>query len=172
MESNITTKIISLIGWLLLFAALGFYLYGIGLAVYLSWPASEPIIPPAIVTPILYPEILSTTIGSIQALLLTNLGVVLGIAITNPNSNSARFLKLTLPSRNDSEKVVPSPIEINEIIQLLAVAVFIVVLVACLVVWIHKDFSVKPEYVVSVIPESGKIFLGVVLAYLAAVLSH
>ena len=31
-------SIASYVGWLLLFAALGFYIYGMGQAIYLSWP--------------------------------------------------------------------------------------------------------------------------------------
>ena len=60
--------------------------------------------------------------------------------------------------------------QLKEKIQVLAVIVYILVLIACLITWIHNDFTSSPGEIVSVVSESGKMFLGVILAYLAALL--
>ena len=65
------SPMVAYIGWLLILAALGFYGYGIVQAILLSWGTTVP------VDYTNYPETLSTTMSSIQALLLTNLGVML-----------------------------------------------------------------------------------------------
>jgi len=70
------TVITSFVGWLLILSALAFYLYGIGDAIPLSWKGG--------IGEGDYPEVINTTINSIQALLLTNLGIVLGISVTKP----------------------------------------------------------------------------------------
>ncbi len=150
--------IASYVGWLLLLSALGFYGYGITKAV-LQTVSGE----------IKYHEFLLATIGSIQALLLANLGVVLGIKVAKPDSNIARSISFKWGSNTGGEPI--PPMEIKEKIQLIALSVYSLSLVVCFITWIVKDFTVDPTMIVSVIPESGKMFIGVVLAYLSTVLS-
>ncbi len=154
--------IVSYVGWLLVAAAAIFYGYGMYEAITLSWSkVTSP-------TTIDYPEVLSTTIGTMQALLLANLGMVLGISIANPNSALARSLML-----NKDVKLLapPPPLDVKDKIQLVALVIYILALIACLITWIVNKFSTDSKDVVSIISESGKMFIGVVLAYLTAVLS-
>jgi hypothetical protein len=152
------SPIIAYTGWFLLLAVFGFYGYGIVNAIWLSLgngSAKD------------YPAFLLTTIGSIQALLLTNLGVLLGISITKPDSGVARQLMM-----QNTRKVIPpptDPMELKVQIQLFALVIYVISLVACLVTWIIKGFIVDDQ-IISIIPESAKMFVGVVLAYLTAVL--
>ena len=153
------TRIAAYVGWLLIAAAAAFYFYGIADAICLSWskaPGSEPIP---------YPEVLSTTIGTIQALLLANLGMVLGISITNPKSGLANSLML------NKEVQIDTPLQVKEKVQLVAVVIYVIALIACMTTWAVNGFSTDSKNVVSIIAESGKMFIGVVLAYLTAVLS-
>ena len=159
-------SIVSYVGWLLLVAALGFYVYGIYEAIRISWPKIPDIEPGA------YPEVLSTTIGSIQALLLANLGVILGISISKPNSGVARAILLNRDANMEVAKSLPPPMDIREKIQLFALVLYIITLIACLITWIHNDFSTDSKKIISVIAESGKMFIGVVLVYLTAVLGR
>ncbi|MBC7509058.1 MAG: hypothetical protein H7320_09970 [Ferruginibacter sp.] len=117
---------VSYVGWLLFFAALGFYSYGIFEAIRLSWSTE----PETVI--IKYHDVLSTTIGSIQALLLANLGMVLGVSIADPNSNVARSLKLN-KTENGIEKAPPPPMELKDKIQLSALIIYVICLIACLV---------------------------------------
>jgi hypothetical protein len=156
-------SIIAYSGWLLLITAFGFYAYGIIHAIQVSW-GSVPITKE-------YNEVLSATIGSIQALLLTNLGMLLGISVANPSSTVARHLMLGRPIAQEQaiSLAVPPPLEVKEKVQLFALVIFIISLIACLITWAVDDFISKPEQVVSVVASSGKMFVGVVLAYLTAV---
>ena len=162
-------SIASYVGWLLLFSALGFYVYGMQHAIFLSWPnghisSMEQERVKDIPDIKFWPE-LATLLSSIQALLLTNLGIVLGIAITNRNSALAKALLI-----NRKGIVPPNPMALKEQIQIFAVIIYILVLIASLITWIHNDFSSSPKEIVSIISESGKMFFGVMLAYLAALL--
>ena len=137
---EIIKEIISYVGWLLLFSALSFYLYGITDAIIKTINATKE-------NPALYPPFMSATIGSIQALLLANLGVLLGISVTNPNSNVARSLRLS-GSRINLAVSPPSPMELSQKIQLLALIIYILSLIACLVTWITKNFVDDSKLVV------------------------
>ena len=159
------SPVVVYVGWLLLFAAISFYGYGIFEAIMLSWsetPIGENDFPP----------FLATTISSMQALLLTNLGILLGISIAKPESGVARQLML---GNNDKHRInaeIKGPLAIREKIQLFSLVIYIISLIACMATWIKDDFSSKPTEVVSLISESGKMFIGVVLAYLTAVLAN
>jgi hypothetical protein len=59
---------------------------------------------------------------------------------------------------------------LSERIQLVSLVVFILCLIGCLITWIIKDFSEKSTEVVGVVASSGKMFIGVTVAYLAAAL--
>lgn len=156
------TPFISYVGWFLLGAALCFYGYGIIDAIVLSWSDITA------QKDIAYSDVLATSIGSMQALLLANLGMVLGISVAQPGSAISHALKL---NKTGIGKVPPPPMEVKEQLQLFALLIYVLALTACLVTWIVNGFSVKATDVVLVIPESGKMFIGVVLAYLTAVLS-
>ena len=153
------SPIVASVGWLLIFSAISFYLYGITDAIILSWCSTAPIPENK------YPEAISATISSMQALLLTNLGVLLGISITKSNSAVAKNLMLHIKS----ESIIADPLTLRETIQLVALCIYIFSLIACLITWIHSNFCTTN--VVAVISESGKMFLGVVLAYLTAILN-
>ena len=157
--------IIAYIGWLLIVASFGFYVYGIYEAIALSWQKEDIIVGQ-------YPEVLSTTIGAIQALLLANLGILLGISIAKPESGVAKSLMLNTSKTKLAGYVPPQPLQIKDKIQLFALVIYIFSLIACLITWGHDGFSTDSTKVISIISESGKMFIGVVLAYLTAVLSN
>jgi hypothetical protein len=154
------SKIITLVGWLLLVSALGFYAFGVYQAIAQTLVSSDS-------QPVKYPEFLATSIGSIQALLLTNLGILLGISVKAPTSGIARYLKLT----GGTQGVTASPLELKEQIQLFAMVIYVISLIACLITWVSVDFVTDSKLVVSLITESSKMFIGVVLAYLTVVLN-
>jgi hypothetical protein len=157
--------VVAYVGWLLLFAAISFYCYGIFEAIRLSWNE----------TPIKendFPAFLATTISSIQALLLTNLGILLGIAIAKPDSDVARQLMLGNIHKQRITGEIKDPLEIKEKIQLFSLVIYIISLIACMITWVKNDFSSAYTDIVSLISESGKMFIGVVLAYLTAVLGN
>ncbi len=156
---------VAYIGWLLIFAAISFYGYGIFEAIRLSWsktPIGESD----------FPAFLATTISSIQALLLTNLGILLGISIAKPESGVAMQLMLGKIDKQKITAEIKDPLEIKEKIQLFSLVIYIISLIACMITWAKNDFSSAPTDVVSLIAESGKMFIGVVLAYLTAVLGN
>ncbi len=165
--------IINLVGWLLLFSALGFFLYGIGYAIYLSWDGNvEKEYAPA----------LEGIIASLQALLLTNLGMLLGISVANPQSGIAQQLLLGRPAKGvEAQKLdLPDPLSLREKIQLFGLVVYVVSLIVCVVTWAVNDFpsglsndttTTTKREVLPLIAASGKIFFGVALAYLTLVLT-
>jgi hypothetical protein len=152
------------IGWLLLISIFGFYLYGIIRAIQLSLCGSVQD----------YPIALSTTISSIQALLLTNLGALLGISVTNPQSGIAHALMLKNGLRNNATGALqqlapPDPLVLRDKIQLFALVVYIASLIACTITWIHFKFETDSKKIVDCVSQSGKMFIGVCLAYLTVV---
>lgn len=163
MDNSIQERIISYAGWLLMLTASGFYGYGIFDAVILSWP--KPPIPPDA-----YHAVLSTTIGTMQALLLANLGMLLGVSVSNPQSAVARALKLNGTSAVGVDLAPLPPTDVKDKIQLFALVIYLISLIICFVTWIRNDFSSLPADVISIVPESGKMFIGVVLAYMTAIL--
>lgn len=158
-------SVVSNVGWLLIVAVLGFYVYGIYEAVRISWPKEDDIAVGA------FHEVLSTTVGTIQAMLLANLGVILGISIAKPNSAIARQVMLN-PGVKTTPQSPPPPMDLREKIQLFALVIYVLSLITCLITWIVNNFSSDPTKIISLIPESGKMFIGVVLAYLTAVLNN
>ena len=157
--------VVAYVGWLLIFAAISFYGYGIFEAIRLSWsvkPLGENDFPP----------FLSTTISSMQALLLTNLGILLGISIAKPESGVARQLMLGKTGKEILSAEIKDPLELREKIQLFSLIIYIISLIACMITWAKNDFSSNTTDVVSLIAESGKMFIGVVLAYLTTVLGN
>jgi len=155
-------SLIAYVGWLLLLTAFAFYAYGLYQAIYLSW-GEGPIKKE-------YNEVLSVTVGSMQALLLANLGMLLGISVADPGSGVARQLMLNRATSTSVRAAIPPPLALKEKVQLFALVVFIVSLVICLITWMVDDFSSDSKNVISIVSSSGKMFIGVVLAYLTAVL--
>src|ERR1035441_8193974 len=103
----------------------GAYLYGAALACVISWP-----IPIDSAKPINFPVFLSLIVTSIAAVLSTNLGAVLGITVTNPNS-SFRETKTWNPINFFTN---PS----FSIIQITACYVYILSLLSAAIVWGHR----------------------------------
>lgn len=153
-------NVVAYVGWFLLTAALGFYVYGMYEVVSQTFCSGKQ--------PIKISEVLTTTLSSIQALLLANLGIILGISISKPESKVARAVLFN--AGNSNLKEVDSPMQIASKVQLFAVIIYILSLVICLVAWACKEFVTDAAKVVPVVSESGKMFIGVVLAYLTAVL--
>ncbi len=148
------------IGWLLVLAAFGLYAYGIEQAIYQSLSKLPPGQKPSI------PEPLDVMVSSIGAILLTNLGAVLGISVTNPDSGLARKFLLI----KAGAAPIPPPLNSREKIQYAGVIIFILALISCFIVWAKKGFSSDAAEIVSVIPQLGKTLIGVVSAYLAFIL--
>lgn len=136
-----------------LFIILGcaFYIYGIVLACIKSWPAGP--------VDFEFRVFLSTSITSIAALLATNLGAVLGISITNPNSTFKKantwnpFTAITDPEPNKY--------------QAIAIYVYVASLLACGIVWAKKGFTEDSTHIIPIIPEMTKTLIGVIIGSLA-----
>lgn len=159
------------VGWLLLAGVFGFYVYGLGLAIDLSWTGN--------IAKGSYPAALSTAISSIQALLLTNLGALLGISVTNRQSSVAHALLLHGPSTAGGGgagaaqfPAPPDPLALREKVQLAALVLYILGLLAYLITWGHADFVSDDSRIVDLVSQSGKMFIGVAIAYLTAVLGR
>lgn len=160
------SPVIAYVGWLLLLSALGFYVYGIYEAIRLSWPDKH-------IGTDEYSPVLESVISSLQALFLTNLGMLLGISVAKPQSEVAKQLMLGRLGGNNAQALqVTDPLLVRDIIQFFALALYILSLIGCVVTWAANHFSSKPEEVVPLVSASGKMFFGVVLAYLTAVLSR
>jgi hypothetical protein len=161
------TSIPALVGWLLLLSALGFYGYGIFEAIRLSWDGKGKSFDDM--------NFIPGIISSIQAILLTNLGAVLGISVANPKSALARQV---LPQKdkaangdNANTKDIVSPLDLKDKIQLFALSIYILSLIACLISWGNNNF-VNDTTISSVVSHSGQMFFGVILAYLSLIFSR
>lgn len=154
------TQIASLAGWLLVLFTSLIYLYGVGFAIFnpLDKDGSAYI-----------PEPLDNIVSTIGAILLTNLGAVLGISVAKPNSAFARF-----PLLVGQKGIAPDPVSQRETIQYIAVIVYMVVLVACFFKWASVAFvkDGDPKKVVPIVIQNGKNLIGVIAAYAAYILSN
>ena len=146
-----------LIGWFLLFIAVSLYLFGIYFAIFNATPQAGG-------TDVKLPDVFDTLTASIGAILLTNLGAVLGISVSQPNSGLAG--KTLMASAN-----VPAPMTQRETIQFIAVLVYLVALVACFIAWAVNSFREKPEPIAALVSQNGKMLIGVISAYVAFVLA-
>ena len=150
------------IGWFLIATALAFFLYGVYNAIHISWdkmPGTDNL-------PV--SEGLDAGISSISAILLTNLGAVLGISITNRRSALARSILIRKQEGNEREII--APVNSREQVQMIGVLIYILSLTACFVTWIHNDFSSDPKQILPFVSQSAKMFIGVITAYLTLVL--
>jgi len=111
----------------------------------------------------LMPLFLASAVTSIAAVLATNLGAVLGIAIANPQS-LYRQRKSWNPLRAFTN---PNP----TVWQTLACYVYIIGLLAAAVVWGIKNFTTDNKQIVALIPEMTKSLLGVIVGALAVSLN-
>lgn len=148
----------ALIGWILLVAGLGVYLCGIIFAIF--FPIEDTQNGQVVM---LMPEALETVTTSVGAILLTNLGAVLGISIVKPNNGLARVAMKSIS--------VPEPITMREAIQIAAVLLYIISLLACGIKWGIATFKQEPDPVVALIPQYAKTLIGVITAYIAFVLA-
>jgi len=129
------------------------YIYGIYQACYISLQADPDLSK--------MPAFLSSIVTSIGAVLATNLGAVLGIAIAAPTSSFAQASWKPLA-------VFTSPTPTN--VQITACYLYVLILVVVSIVWGIKDFDTV--HVVSTIPELTKTFLGVIVGVLAITLAR
>lgn len=161
------TKLNAFIGWFLILALFSLYLYGSFLAIYISWTKSGD--------GLVLREGLDAAISSINALLLTNLGAVLGISVTNPTSALARNI---LPKRavagdqdkENQEREVKLPMDSREQIQLYSVIVLLIVLLACLVTYACKGWTSDIKVLLPFVSQGAKLFIGVAIAYITFIL--
>ncbi|MBL0356522.1 MAG: hypothetical protein IPP72_06310 [Chitinophagaceae bacterium] len=151
-------KIPAITGWVLLLVAFAVYLYGIYFAIWMPIPKGNTVY---------IPEPLDSILSSINAILLTNLGAVLGISVAKPSSGLARMTMI-----RSNAAIVQDPTTMREVIQYCAVIIYLIVLVVCFFVWAQNTFleegKIKP--VVSVITQNGKTLFGVIAAYIAFIL--
>lgn len=136
---------------LFIYLGCAFYIYGIALACIKSWPPGA--------VDFDFKVFLATTVTSIAALLATNLGAVLGITITNPNS-SFHKTKTWNPL---SAITNPEP---NKY-QVIAIYVYVASLLACTIVWGKKGFTEETTHIIPIIPEMTKTLIGVIIGSLA-----
>ena len=107
------------------------------------------------------PPFLSNIITNIGAVLATNLGAVLGIAINNPASKyNMMFLN---PFTNFAQSGITGA-------QILACYIYTLALVVVAIVWGIKKFTTDPKQIVSTIPELTKTLLGVIVGVFAITL--
>ncbi len=105
------------------------------------------------------PSFLSSVVTSIAAIFATNLGAVLGITISNPQSILSR-----------SENWIPFNITATNAptaFQVTACYIYVVGLLAAAIVWARKNFSADPKAIIPLIPELTKSLLGVMIGALA-----
>jgi len=130
------------------------YLYGIFQACWIS--LQKPVNVDAM------PAFLSSIITSIGAVLATNLGAVLGIAISNPKSEySTKFFS---PFTVFAKPGITT-------VQITACYIYILTLVVVAIVWGIKKFTTDPKQIVSTIPELTKTLLGVIVGVFAITLA-
>lgn len=145
-------QIAAIVGWFLLLIVFGIYLYGIYYAI-----ANTQL-----------PGPFDALLSSIGAILLTNLGAVLGISVTNLGSSLAQ---LVIPGSTRSIEI-PDPLSQREIIQYVSLIIYLLVLVVCFAVWIKSGFanSEEPNKIASIVEQNAKILFGVITAYIALIL--
>lgn len=130
------------------------FIYGIGLACIFTLENKPSEV---------YPSFLASTVTSIAAVLSTNLGGVVGIAIVTPQS-TLRDRKAWNPLRLFTD---PSPTSV----QVVACYIYIVALVAAGVVWAMKSF-VETAQIATLIPQLSKTLLGIIVGVMALSLNQ
>jgi hypothetical protein len=155
-------NVVAIIGWLLLAAGIGSFIYGIYFAIFLSYEVEEHGL-----TVLKMPETLEAITTGVGAILLTNLGAMLGISITQPAAKTTRIAFAPSAMRI----TVIDPPTIRDWIQTGAVLIYVIALVACGIKWASATFKATPDLVVPLISQNSKTLIGVVSAYFAFVLA-
>jgi|GEM_PF-1685494 len=157
-------KIPVIIGWFLLVIVFVLYLYGIFYAIFMP---DEVLNSQKIIIGYTIPEPLDTLVSTIGAILLTNLGAVLGISVSQPQSGLAG--KTLILSKSVK---IPDPLTKRELIQIVSVMIYILTLIACFVAWGYSTFGSSEDLkpVVPFVQLYGKTLIGVITAYIAFVL--
>jgi hypothetical protein len=145
----------TIIGSILLVIAFGVYLYGICCAIARknldsNYNLNEP---------------LNTLTATIDAILLTNLGAVLGYSVAKPDSALAYLTLL-----GNTNKNMPS-LSATDNIQIIASIIYLIVLIACFITWAIKKFSPDAKEIAPLVIQNSKALIGVITAYLAFALS-
>ncbi|QIL40572.1 hypothetical protein G7074_15640 [Pedobacter sp. HDW13] len=127
------------------------YLYGVWIACSISWAPRD--------TPVSINSFLSSVVSSIAAVLATNLGAVLGISITKPQSPFGKLKNWTSFSllANDGATIF----------QIIACFVYVLSLLAAAIVWVHTGFETESTKIISLIPEMTKSLVGVIIGVMA-----
>lgn len=151
----------ALIGWVLILIGLGIYLYGIYYAIFTPIQVFDMA---GNLVQLKIPETLDTLTTTIGAILLTNLGAVLGISLSQPKSALANRTSFSKASLEISE-----PMNKREILQYIAVLIYLTVLFACFITWAFYSFQTSGEAkpIVSLVEQYGKTLIGVITAYIA-----
>jgi hypothetical protein len=153
----------ALIGWILILAVFGVYLYGAFHAIQISWTGKHPSSESLKIE-----EGLDAAISSINALLLTNFGAVLGISVAIPSSALSK--NLLLSGRSGTEKEIVPPMSKREQIQFASVLVFLLVLIASMVTYIYDGWTSDTKSILPFVSQSAKMFIAVIVAYFAFIL--
>ena len=141
---------------LLIFLGCGLFVYGILKACLLSWSPENSSYDMA--------SFLTGSVTSIAAILSTNLGAVLGISLSAPNSSRFKISENWNPI-----SFFTKPNQTN--IQIIACYIYILSLLAAGIVWAHRDFITETNKIVPLIPELTKSLLGVIVGVLAITLN-
>jgi len=152
----------NIIGWILLACVLGFYSYGMFSAIEKSWPTGDQNIDPAI------PEQLESFLSAIGALLLTNFGAVLGFALAKQNSLLGARMGL---NRIDVNSEIPPTASQLQNIQTVAILVYLVVLVSCVITWMHNGYTSDTTQVSSLVSHTANTFFAVLIAYFGTLMA-
>jgi hypothetical protein len=155
----------ALIGWFLILVALGFYLYGVYEAIAIAWEQKKN--GENLVT--VLPEGIDTILTSFNALLLTNLGIVLGISVTLPSSALSRNLIPRSSLHGAAGGEVRDPLNSREQVQLVCLIAFLLALCACFVTWLVKEVW-QGKTIVAYVSQSAKTLAAVLVTYLSFVL--
>jgi hypothetical protein len=161
--TNMNKTLLPYVGWLLLATAIGFYLFGIGKAVWISW---NGVMGDEIKS---YPSFISSSVSSLQGILIINLGALLGIATKDPGSAVASRMLMSTPGNIAGLNGAKNPLELKEQIQIFGVIILIVSLIVCLITWGKNNF-VEDNTVLPIIHQSGKMFIGIIVAYFTLIL--
>ncbi len=126
-------------------AAVLLYLYGVGMAIYITYTD----VPPTGQTELILNPNIVFIVTSIGGVLATNFGAIVGL----PAPELSKSIRLD----GDGPKKV----------QIIAAYIYVIGLVTALVSWMLESFSEDPKEVVALIPELSKTLIGVFVGTLA-----
>ena len=154
----------AIIGWALLTIAFGLYIYGIYFAIFTPLHTIDQ---NKRITGLYIPDPLDSILSTIGAILLTNLGAVLGISVANPSSGLASKTII-----NRKMELIKISLSKRETIQYFAVILYLTVLVVCFISWAYGTFreDENKKLIVAIVAQNGKTLIGVIAAYIAFVI--